>query len=351
MYGKFGENNRPIIGADAMFLNITATPANAFPLKVGDSAYIVSNDFDTNLLAELENGGSRTDYTANMVFDIGLDFDFKDIVPGLKYDTYLMMRTFNTHSLITDNQPGLYTLENLQDIAGQDSLALKIYKNEVLDLDIGRTNQNNQRDFTYAGNISYIKQMTQSTLTLNLNHLLYYAPNRTATQPDNRNLTFNLNGSFALQNKYILFANLNSSSSSKFIGTNRTNFFPTMGFAWVASNEDFLKDNKSIDFLKFRTSFGQIGTEYTASTFLYLDTWAGGRNNGTTFLGTANIAQNKFGYSLSTTANEAVDWIVYNQMFAGFELNMFKNSISALTILIFKLKIKLQKLANYMQML
>ncbi|GAL64216.1 SusC/RagA family TonB-linked outer membrane protein [Algibacter lectus] len=324
VYGKFGENNRPIIGADAMFLNITATPANAFPLKVGDSAYIVSNDFDTNLLAELENGGSRTDYTANMVFDIGLDFDFKDIVPGLKYDTYLMMRTFNTHSLITDNQPGLYTLENLQDIAGQDSLALKIYKNEVLDLDIGRTNQNNQRDFTYAGNISYIKQMTQSTLTLNLNHLLYYAPNRTATQPDNRNLTFNLNGSFALQNKYILFANLNSSSSSKFIGTNRTNFFPTMGFAWVASNEDFLKDNKSIDFLKFRTSFGQIGTEYTASTFLYLDTWAGGRNNGTTFLGTANIAQNKFGYSLSTTANEAVDWIVYNQMFAGFELNMFK---------------------------
>lgn len=324
VYGKFGVNKRPIVGADAMFLSLSATPANAYPLKVGDSAYVVNNDFEYNLLSELESGGSRTDYSSNMVFDIGLNFDFSSILPGLNYDTYGMLRTFNSQSLQLDHTPGLYTLETLQNVNEQDSLALKIHTNKVFDTSTGRTAQNTIRDFTYGGNLSYYKQMNENSLTINLNHLLYFAPNNTASVPDNRNLTFNLNGSYSIKNKYVAFANLNMSSSSKFIGDNRTKLNPTVGLAWIASNEDFLKENKYIDFLKFRTSYGQISTEYTASSFYYLDTWGGGRNNGTTYLGTDNINQNKYGYRLATTSNEDIDWIQHNQFFAGFELGMFK---------------------------
>ncbi|MFB9057865.1 SusC/RagA family TonB-linked outer membrane protein [Mariniflexile ostreae] len=325
VYGKFGENNRPVIGADDMFLWISATPANAFPLKVGDSAYVVSNEFDTNLLSELEMGGSRTDYTANMIFDLGLDFDFQDYVPGLKYDTYIMMKTYNQQSLIANNTPRLYTLETTQDdVTGEDITGLKLYRQENLALDVSRSETGIQRIFAYNGNLSYIKEMNEGVLNLNLNHLLYYEPNTNSTQPDKRNLTFNLNSSFALQNKYIFHANLNSSSSSKFVGVNRTKLFPTLGVAWVASNENFLKDNKVIDYLKFRTSYSQIGTEYTSSSFFYLDTWSGGKANGTMYLGTGTQTQNAFGYRQSTTANEEIDWVVYNQMVVGFELGLLK---------------------------
>ncbi|WP_139956497.1 SusC/RagA family TonB-linked outer membrane protein [Flavicella sediminum] len=325
VYGRFGESERPVIGPDDTFRWITNTPANAFPLKVGDSAYIVNNQFNTNLLSELEGGGSRTDYSANMIFDIGLDFDLGKYVPGLTYDTYFMMRTFNSHSLQTNNQPGLYTLENLQDISGLDSLALKVNKNESLDLSVGRTTSNIQRNFAYGGNLSYVKNMKEGVLNLNFNHLLYYEPNTNAGQPDKRNLTFNLNSSFALHNKYILFANVNASSSSKFIDDNRTRFFPTVGAAWIASKEDFLNDNETIDYLKFRASYGQIGTEYTASTFYYLDTWSGGRTNGTMYYGgTGNTTQNNLGYRVSTTGNTAIDWVVYNQLFAGVEVGFLE---------------------------
>ncbi|MCG9792286.1 SusC/RagA family TonB-linked outer membrane protein [Flavobacterium algicola] len=320
VYGKFGENNRPIIGADEMFLWMSATPANAFPLKVGDSAYVVSNQFDTNLLSELEAGGTRTDYTANLVFDLGLDFDFKKYVKGLTYDTYIMMRTYNAQSLIANNTPKLYTLETIE---GQDP-TLKLYRNEVLQLNVSRTGAGIQRNFTYGGNVNYSKYMNESSLNLNFSHLLYYQPNIDASSPDQRNLTLNLNGSFALKNKYIVYANINSSSSSKFLDNRKTKFFPTIGAAWVASNENFLKDSKFIDHLKFRTSYGVIGTEYTASSFLYLDTWAGGKNNNTMYLGTGTSTQNNYGYRLNTTGNEAIDWVVYNQMFAGVELQMFK---------------------------
>lgn len=325
VYGKFGENDRPVIGPNDTFSWMNNTPANAFPLKVGDSAYVVSNQFDTNLLSELEDGGTRTDYTANLTFDLGLDFDLKKYVPNLKYSTYVMMRTINAQSLITNNAPELYTLENLQNASGQDSLGLKLYRNGFLDLSVGRSNAVVQRSFAYGGNFSYSKVMNKSTLDLNLNHLLYFEPNRESTQPDKRNLTFNLNASYALENKYILFANLNSSSSSKFIGENRTNMFPTVGLAWLASNETFLKNSKAIDFLKFRASYGQVGTEYTANTLYYLDTWSGGRNNGTIYLGSGNVSQDEdFGYRLNSTGNENVDWVVYNQSFAGVELSLFK---------------------------
>ena len=320
VYGKFGENKRPVIGADEMFLWMSSTPANSFPFKVGDSAYIVSNQFDTNLLSELEKGGTRTDYSSKLVFDLGLDFDFKKYVKGLTYDTYIMMKTYNAHSLVANNTPRLFTLENIE---GQDP-TLKLYRDENLQLNVSRTGAVIQRNFAYGGNANYFKEMNEATLNLNFSHLLYYEPNTDSSSPDQRNLTFNLNGSFALKDKYIVYANLNSSSSSKFIDNRRTKYFPTIGAAWIASNADFLKDSKVIDHLKFRTSYGVIGTEYTASSFLYLDTWAGGKNNSTMYLGTGTTTQNNYGYRLNTTGNEAIDWIVYNQMFAGVELKMLK---------------------------
>ncbi|UMB52611.1 Plug domain-containing protein [Lutibacter sp. A64] len=325
VYGRFGLNDRPVIGPNDTFSWITNTPANAFPLKVGDSAYVVNNQYKTNLLSELENGGTRTDYTSNMIFDLGMDFDFGKFIEGLSYSTYIMMKTYNAHSLVTNNTPALYTLENFQDITGQDSLALKVKTNKYLDLSVGRTGGAIQRDFAYGGNFSYIKKFDESVLNLNLNHLLYYQPNTNSSQTDKRNITLNLNGAYALKDKYILYANLNSSSSSRFLDENKTKYYPTVGAAWVASNEDFLKDNDVIDYLKLRTSYGIVGTEYGFETLLYLDTWSGGRNNGTTFLGTTgNPSQDELGYRLSTTGNEAIDWVEYNQLFAGIELQLLK---------------------------
>jgi len=323
VFGKFSRNDRNVLGPSNIISAISTTPANAHPLTYNDE-YIVSDQYGSNLLSELENGGNRSDYVSNMIYDVGIDFDLDDFVKGLKYSTYGMMRMYNVHSLVLNHAPGLYTLETLQSSTGQDSTALKLYQQEVLDLSVGRTSSSNMRIFTYGGNVSYFKAFDESVLNLNLSHLLYFYPNPTATQADQRNLTFNLNASYALRNKYIAYANLNSSSSSKFLDENKTRFFPTAGLAWLASEEDFLKDNAVIDRLKFRASYGQIGTEYTTSSLLYIDTWGGGKNNGTTYLGTGSTTQYKFGYRQTATGNEDIDWILYDQFFAGVELNVFK---------------------------
>jgi len=323
IFGKFGKNDRPIVDDSTVFNWINNTPANAFPLQYNDS-YIVNNQFQTNLLSELEFGGTRTDFSSNMIYDVGLDFDFDEYVKGLSYSTYIMTRNNNSHTLATNNRPATYTLENLQDINGVDSLALKVRTTELEDLSVGRSNANITRYSAYGGNVNYIREGNDGVLNLNLSHLLYFQSNRYEGQTEKRNLTFNLNSSYVLQDKYILYANINSSSSSKFLDNNKSKLFPTLGIGWVASNEGFLKKSKAIDYLKFRTSYGVVGTEYDSTSLLYLDRWSGGLNNSTIYLGINNNTQDEFGYSQVATGNPEIDWVVYNQFTAGLDLQMFK---------------------------
>lgn len=322
VYGRFGRNDRAIINGETVFSRLNSVPANAYPLKVGDTAYVVSNQFTNNLLSELEGGGVRTDYQSNMIFDLGLNFDLNEYVKGLTYDTYVLMRTNNQHSLVANANPALYTIQNLQDINQQDSLALKLYQSENANPNTVRNNAVIQRYFTYGGNLAYVNSTEDGVLNLNLNHLLYFQPFNTATFTDQRNLTLNLNSSYAYQNKYVAFANINSSSSAIFT-KNKTRIFPTFGAAWIASEENFLQDNNIIDRLKVNVSYGLVGREYDSNTPLFLDTWSGGRSS--VYFGDANTSQDEFSYRRLVVGNDDIDWIVTKQFSAGFELQLLKS--------------------------
>jgi len=60
-------------------------------------------------------------------------------------------------------------------------------------------------------------------------------------------------------NKYFAVASLVRDRSSRFGNNNSGATFYQLGASWIASNEDFLKNNNLIDFLKFRASYGTTG--------------------------------------------------------------------------------------------
>lgn len=70
------------------------------------------------------------------------------------------------------------------------------------------------------------------------------------------------NADYSLQNKYFFNANLSLDASSRF-GTNVSSFFPfpSAGLAWLISNEEFMKNNNSINLLKLRASYGISGND------------------------------------------------------------------------------------------
>ncbi len=66
-----------------------------------------------------------------------------------------------------------------------------------------------------------------------------------------------MNYNFA--DKYLLTATLRADASSKLNKDDRWGYFPSVAFAWNMSNEDFLKDSKTINNLKLRLGYGEVG--------------------------------------------------------------------------------------------
>ena len=65
--------------------------------------------------------------------------------------------------------------------------------------------------------------------------------------------------SYNFKNKYLLYGTMRADGSSKY--QQKWGYFPTVGAGWVLSEENFLKDNNIIDFLKLRGSWGRLGND------------------------------------------------------------------------------------------
>jgi len=107
--------------------------------------------------------------------------------------------------------------------------------------------------------------------------------------------------------------------SSKFGKNNKYAFFPSVGFAWNASNEDFLKGNESISNLKFHTSFGMTGNSE-------IDPY---KSLAIVDAGTILLNNVRAPYSfVNTIANPDLKWEKTAQFDVGVELGLFQNRLN-----------------------
>ena len=61
-------------------------------------------------------------------------------------------------------------------------------------------------------------------------------------------------------NKYYLMFTFRADGSSKY--QDRWGYFPSVGASWVVSEEPFMQNQKAIDYLKVRASWGQLGNDH-----------------------------------------------------------------------------------------
>ncbi len=69
---------------------------------------------------------------------------------------------------------------------------------------------------------------------------------------------------YSYDGKYLLSAVLRRDGSSKFGPANKFAYLPSVSLGWVISDEEFLQDSKSINFLKLRASYGVVGNDRIA---------------------------------------------------------------------------------------
>ena len=66
---------------------------------------------------------------------------------------------------------------------------------------------------------------------------------------------------YSYKDKYLLTASLRDDGSSHLSPDKRYSLFPSLALGWIATNEDFLKNNSVISYLKVRGSYGKTGNQ------------------------------------------------------------------------------------------
>jgi len=126
-------------------------------------------------------------------------------------------------------------------------------------------------------------------------------------------------GQFAYDynSKYIFNMSIRGDASSRFGKESKWGYFPSFSAAWIASDEQFIKNIKFIDFLKLRASWGKTGT-LPGDFYAPYNVW----NLSTTTYNGNSIATPSFSKPL-TLRN--LTWEKSSQTNIGFDLNMLNS--------------------------
>ncbi|MES2809611.1 MAG: TonB-dependent receptor [Bacteroidota bacterium] len=125
--------------------------------------------------------------------------------------------------------------------------------------------------------------------------------------------------SYTLDEKYLFTATGRYDGSSRFGSKNKFSFFPSAGFGWRVSQEDFLKDNATISNLKLRVSAGVTGNQEFAN-FRSLPQF----NTAQTAQNGAAVISLLPGY----IGNDDLKWERTTQYDAGLELGLFGDRVN-----------------------
>lgn len=122
--------------------------------------------------------------------------------------------------------------------------------------------------------------------------------------------------SYNYDDKYLLYGTMRADGSSKY--QQKWGYFPTIGAGWVISEENFLKEHKTINFLKLRASWGQLGNDNIQAS------------DGTTTTSIVNTTINGVLVSGTKTSNtfSSLKWEVTEETNLGITSRLFNNRLA-----------------------
>lgn len=135
---------------------------------------------------------------------------------------------------------------------------------------------------------------------------------------------------YSYMNKYIVDINAGYNGSENFApGKTRFGWFPAVSGAWIASAEKFMENQKVVDYLKFRASWGRVGSDVgNKSRFMYMpSTWSQIDNEGYSF-GINNPILSPV-FTADTPGNPIVTWETADKQDYGIDVKFLKGRLSA----------------------
>ena len=145
---------------------------------------------------------------------------------------------------------------------------------------------------------------------------------------DNASSLFSVFGTanYNYAGKYLLTATVRQDKSSRFLGDNQSDIFPSFSAGWVVSNEGFWPTDSFMNRLKFKGSWGQLGNQTlpvnnpTTNISVLSEQFA---NYG--FNGSGGVTQ---GAILQSAGNPNLKWETSETTNVGIELGFFNSKLN-----------------------
>ncbi len=260
--GRIEDRKYPAYNGAALWRNLERYPSNIYPLRNVDNTWTGTTIHPDNPVASIRELGhyATRDRILQGNFSLKERLDF--ITPGL----YLLQAvSFNNWTRGSFSKTKSYAryLDGKQQTNDQNT--------DFTKSDDNGTNQWNWQQLQLG--VGYQRQLKRHKITSAINYLQYayrVDQNMNAAAGGHTHYAHvNLGGRlhYSYIDTYAAEFGFAYSGSDNYRKGNRFGFYPALSLAWILSNEAFLKQNRSIDFLKLRFSAGKSA----------YDTFEGGR--------------------------------------------------------------------------
>lgn len=283
---------------------------------VPENEVVAQSGQDRNTYGEINRRGYRQQFSTILNSSLNIDWGLDFITKGLSakgliaFDSQASTTRQGVRSL---NTYAFYVARN----AGETSGYSAIRENQDKAIRLSKSMRTNYY-MNYQLSLNYARSFGVHNVTAMFLH------QRDNWEKWGADLPFNVIGyvgrlTYDYDNRYLAEFNYGYNGSEQFAPKNRFGSFPAYSLGWVASNEEFLKDNPVITHLKLRASYGITGNDKLGeSRFLYQSfiTMGGGLFPG---LGHGqSVVQGRMG-------NEALQWEKAEKKNIGFDLKLFEN--------------------------
>jgi len=334
LYGSSGIATSPPMAASGIIDGRLVLPAHELY-----RAYSVDN---TGPLEAISNGGYQNtkEIRVNLQLDFEQDLDFlTPSLDGLKFRTRIGYRRGHNEEigLTKAGIPKVSAIFNRDLVNPRSELAdsaVVFQYNAIPDIDdYDRGYGNPNRYIYWEAGLDYERSFGQHTLSglLLYNQNKDYYPNLPFSNIPTGNVGLVGRVVYNYNSQYILEFNLGYNGSENFAREQRFGFFPSASGSWIISKENFMQNVDFIDFLKFRASYGLVGSDQAGGNarFIYIGDqyirnyrYYYGYNFG------VSIPEHLQSVYESSVGNEDVTWETAVKQDYGIDMRLFNNRLS-----------------------
>lgn len=258
------DKSGPTGGAWNIYNQLSLLPPNSFPVYNPNGTYGGNATF-SNPVGDVKEKGYNSYNSRSIQSSLRLRYKFDGALQGLSLSAAY---SFNNNFYSVYNKTRTYPYYSLAVVGNE--YVYNMY-NEKSSFSVNDGTSEQWRNAIFQGTIDY-SNVFYTIHSIDANLAFYSDVTYDAYDSSVRDSQFpykyaGMRGrvSYGYNQRYIGEFAFSYEGSDLYPSDKRFGFFPAISLGWILSNEEFLKDNNAVDFLKLRASYGLVGSSAITS--------------------------------------------------------------------------------------